>query len=156
MSTRAIQFLEKKNIPFEVLKYDHREKGAEFAAVAVGCALEKTIKTLVIALGKNTFCLVLMPGHGEVSLKKLAKACGVKKASMADTATAQRLSGYLVGGISPFGIRQKLPVKIEASLLEHDQVVINGGQRGMLLKMNPRDIVRTLNCDAVNVMTMTG
>jgi Cys-tRNA(Pro)/Cys-tRNA(Cys) deacylase len=82
-----------------------------------------------------------MPGDRELTLKKMAQACGVKKAVMADPAVAERLTGYHVGGISPFGLRQKLPVVMEESLLAHDKVMINAGQRGVMLKMIPGDIM---------------
>jgi len=147
MSTRAIQFLKQKKISFGVIKYHHSEKGAEFASEAVGFPLEQTIKTLVTDLGNNKYCLALMPGSDQLSLKHLAKACSVKKAVMADTATAERLTGYLVGGISPFGTKQNLPVIMEATLFQFDNVMINGGQRGTLLKLKPDDIKKALNCD---------
>ena len=146
MSTRAIAWLQQKKIPFDVIHYDHEEKGAAFAARSTGFPLEQTIKTLVVDLGGKTFGLALLPGHQELSLKKLAKAFGVKKAAMATTDAAERLTGYHVGGISPFGLRQRLPTVIEESLLHHDNVMINAGQRGAMLKMAPGDIVAALSC----------
>lgn len=145
MSTRAIQLLKKKGVAFEVVKYAHEEKGARFAAQSVGFPLNKTIKTLVVALDNKAHTLVLMPGDRQLSLKKVAKAFKVKKATMADTATAERLTGYLVGGISPFGTRTAMTVAMESGLGDHDQVMINGGQRGILIRMDPADIADTLN-----------
>ena len=110
MSTRAIQILKQKKIPFELIRYDHVEKGAEFAAFATGFPLAATVKTLVVDLGEKKYTLVLMPGGRQLSMKRLAKACGVKRTAMADTRTAERLTGYFIGGISPFGTKQKLPV----------------------------------------------
>lgn len=146
MSTRAIVWLKQKNIPFEVVHYEHQEKGAVFAAHSTGFPLEQTIKTLVVDLGGTSFGLALMPGDRQLSLKRLAKAFGVKKAVMADTEAAERLTGYHVGGISPFGLRQRLPAVMEESLLRHDDVMINAGQRGAMLKMVPGDIVAALQC----------
>ena len=146
MSTRAIQFLKQKKVQFEVVKYEHEEKGAGFAARAVGFPLAQTIKTLVVDLGHRSFTLALMPGDRQLDLKRLAKACGVKRAAMADTATAERLTGYLVGGISPFGIRQRLKAVMDEDLLAYGAVLINAGQRGTMLKMAPGDIADTLNC----------
>jgi Cys-tRNA(Pro)/Cys-tRNA(Cys) deacylase len=148
VSTRAIAWLKQKKIPHEIVTYDHEEKGAAFAAQATGFPLEKTIKTLVLDLGGKTYGLALMPGNRELSLKKAAKVFGVKKAAMADPATAERLTGYHVGGISPFGLRQRLPAAIEESLLVHADVMINGGQRGVMVKMTPGDIVAAINCRA--------
>jgi Cys-tRNA(Pro)/Cys-tRNA(Cys) deacylase len=140
MSTRGIRFLKQKKIPFELIKYAHEEKGAEFAATATGNPLAATVKTLVVDLGEKKYVLVLMPGDRQLSMKRLAKACGVKRAAMADTRTAERLSGYLIGGISPFGTKQKLPVVMEADILTFDKILINAGQRGAMLKMAPVDI----------------
>jgi Cys-tRNA(Pro)/Cys-tRNA(Cys) deacylase len=142
METRASKYLKKKQVPFKTVEYKHEEKGAEFAARAIGFALEKTVKTLVADLGPNGYVLALMPGDKHLSMKKLAKACCAKKASMANTETAQRLTGYWVGGISPFGTRQKLAVVMEKSLFQYDEVAINAGQRGVMLIMNPKDILR--------------
>jgi len=127
MSTRAVKFLNQKGIPFEIIKYPHEEKGAEFAARAVGC-------------------FVLMPGDKQVALKRLAKAFSVKRAAMIDTETAERLTGYQVGGISPFGSKQRLPTIMEKSLMVFEKVLINAGQRGIMLMMNPGDIVDVLYC----------
>lgn len=142
MTTRGIKFLKKKKILHEVVKYDHKEKGAEFAARAAGFPLAQTIKTLVVALDNNRWALVLMPGDRQLSMKKAAKACGAKRASMADTAAAQRLTGYKVGGISPFGTQKRIEVVIDQSLVDYDRVMINAGQRGIMVQLAPEDIVQ--------------
>lgn len=146
MSTRAIAWLHKQKIDFSVVTYEHQAKGAAYAAEATGYPLNQTVKTLVVDLGGKAFGLALMPGDRQLSLKKLAQVLGVKKATLADAPVAERLTGYHVGGISPFGLRQRLAVVMEESLLVHDQVLINGGQRGVLLKMAPGDIAAGLNC----------
>jgi Cys-tRNA(Pro)/Cys-tRNA(Cys) deacylase len=146
MSTRAVKFLNQKGIPFEIIKYPHEEKGAEFAARAVGFPVERTIKTLVVDIGQKKYCFVLMPGDKQVALKRLAKAFSVKRAAMVDTETAERLTGYQVGGISPFGSKQRLPATMEKSLMVFEKVLINAGHRGMMLMMNPGDIADALDC----------
>ncbi len=146
MSTRAIKYLKQKDIPFKVIKYEQEDKGAEFAAKATGFPVEKTIKTLVVELGREKYSFAPMPGDKYLDLKSLAKACSEKRVSMADIATAQRLTGYQVGGISPFGSKQRLPVVMEESLLQFDNVIINAGQRGIMLMMAPEDIVKALDC----------
>jgi Cys-tRNA(Pro)/Cys-tRNA(Cys) deacylase len=117
----------------------------------VGFPLAQTIKTLVADLGSHRYRLVLMPGDREISMKKLARACGVKRAAMADAATAERVTGYLVGGISPFATRQVMKVLMEACLLDFAEVMINAGQRGLLLRMDPKDIARVLGAEVVSV-----
>ena len=151
MSTRAIQFLKKKEIPFEVVKYDHEQKGAAFASRASGFPLERTVKTLVVDLGKKQWILVLMPGDKQLSMRRLAKIRRVKRAAMADTRTAERITGYLAGGISPFGTRQKLPVVMEKSILNFEEILINAGQRGTMLKIAPEIIPMLLTCTVAEV-----
>ena len=151
MSTRAISHLEKKKIPFEVVKYEHKEKGAEFAARATGYALELTVKTLVVELDRKQYCLALIPGNRELNLKRLAAVIGVKRAAMVDIETAERLTGYLVGGISPFGTRQRLTTVMEESIDMNGEILINAGRRGMMLKMAPGDIVRELDCKVAGI-----
>ncbi len=151
MSTRAISFLRKKKIRFEIIKYEHREKGAEFAARATGYPVEHTVKTLVVELDRKGCCLALLPGDRELSLKKLATHLSVKRTAMADIKTAQRLTGYMVGGISPFGIKRRLPTVMEKCILNNPEVLINAGQRGVMIKMTPGDIVTALNCAVASI-----
>ncbi|MGA8240498.1 MAG: YbaK/EbsC family protein, partial [Desulfobacterales bacterium] len=141
MSTRAIQHLKWKDVSFDIVKYEHEEKGAVFAARATGFPLDRTVKTLVVDLGGRNYCLALLPGDRQLDLKQLAHAFAVKRAAMADTAMAERLTGYLVGGISPFGTKQALPAIMEKRIREYAEVLINAGQRGVMLKMAPEDIV---------------
>ncbi len=146
MSTRAIQFLKKRKTAFEIVTYAHDAKGAEFAAQATGYPLEMTVKTLVVELGHKQFALVLMPGNKKLSMKRLAKICGHKQATMADTKSAERLTGYLVGGISPFGTRHKLPVVMDADIVNYEKILINAGQRGKMILMSVSDLQKILGC----------
>jgi Cys-tRNA(Pro)/Cys-tRNA(Cys) deacylase len=151
MSTRAIKFLTEHQAAFEVIKYDHECKGAVFAAQAVGFPLEKTIKTLVVVVGEQQYALALMPGDRELDLKRMARACKSKRTDMAPKTTAERLTGYKVGGISPFGLTGPLPSFMDSRLLACDAVIINGGQRGTMLKMSPADIARLLNSTVADI-----
>ncbi len=151
MSTRAISYLEKKKIPYEVVKYKHREKGAEYAATATGYPLKHTVKTLVVELDCKRYCLALLPGHRELDLKKLASHFGIKRTAMVDINTAERITGYLVGGISPFGTQQRLETVMESSILNSEKILINAGQRGVMLKMAPGDIVTALDCRTMSI-----
>ena len=151
MSTRAIIFLKGQNAAFDVVKYDHLRKGAAFAAQAVGFPLERTVKTLVVTMGDSRHALALMPGDRELDLKRMARACKVKRLDMALPAAAERLTGYKVGGISPFGLATPLPAVIDSRLLGYDSVLINGGQRGTMLKMSPQDIARLLKSTVADI-----
>jgi Cys-tRNA(Pro)/Cys-tRNA(Cys) deacylase len=145
--TRAVQFLKKRGVVFETLEYGHLEKGALFASEAIGMPLEQTVKTLVVQVDKKGYVALLMPGTKKVALKKLAKSYGEKRAAMVDSVTAERLTGYVVGGISPFAMKQGLPVVIDRGLLGFDRVAINGGKRGLMLIMSPGDIVKVTDAE---------
>ena len=152
MATRGIRFLESRKIKHEIVKYEHGAKGAEYAAQSVGFPLAQTIKTLVVALDSRDCVLALMPGDRQLSMKKIATACKAKRAAMADTATAQRLTGFLVGGISPFGTQKRLQTIMEQSLRSHPEVLINAGQRGTMVKMKPEDIIRVLEAGTADLL----
>jgi Cys-tRNA(Pro)/Cys-tRNA(Cys) deacylase len=145
MPTRAIRFLSTLAVAFEVITYHHLEKGARFAAQATGIDLAQTIKTLVVVGDESRHVLALMPGDRRLSVRRLAQVLGVKRAAMADAASAERLTGYKVGGISPFGLRRSLPVVMEADVLRHPFVLINAGRRGTMLRLAPTDIARILD-----------
>ena len=134
-----------------MVKYAHDRKGAVFAAQAVGFPLESTVKTLVVVVGEKQHALALMPGDHALDLKRLARACKSKRADMAPPVTAERLTGYKVGGISPFGLRTPLPSVMDRHLLAQDAVIINGGQRGTMLKMSPQDIARLLKSTIADI-----
>ncbi len=150
MSTRAVTELKKKKVSFEIVRYEHLQKGAEYAARAVDFPLERTIKTLVADI-RGQYVFALMPGDRQLDLKMVARVFGGKKAAMVHTGTAERLTGYQVGGISPFGAKKRLRAVMESRLLEHESVMINAGQRGMMLKMSPADIAKTLNCKTASI-----
>lgn len=139
-TTQAMRYLDQRKIPYEAREYEHKEKGADYAAEALDWPLEAMIKTLVTVLSDRSVALVLMPGDQELSLKTLARAAGVKQAAMAPESLAQRFTGYQVGGISPFGTRHNLPVWMHESLLDQETVGINGGRRGLILFLKPGSV----------------
>ncbi len=145
MRTRGITFLEQFQFPFEVYTYTHSKKGAEFAAEATGVPLERMIKTLVVGDTTRTqYFFVLMPGHLELDLKKLAAAAGVKRMRMASVSEAERLTGYQVGGISPFGSRKALPIFMEEDLKRHITIAINCGARGCIVALKTDKLIELL------------
>ena len=98
-----------------------------------------------------SYCLALLPGHRELDLKSLASLLGVKRTAMVDVKTAQRLTGYLVGGISPFGTQQRMRTVMESSILSYEEIMINAGQRGLMLKIAPCDIVKALDSRVASI-----
>jgi Cys-tRNA(Pro) deacylase len=151
VSSRGEQFLIQRGIAFESLEYDFREKGSEYAAEALGAPLDAMLKSLVVRLSDRRFVFVLMPGTKDVSLKELARVTGVKEAQMASERDAQRLTGYLVGGISPFGARNQLQVYADRGVVEHGEIYINGGRRGLILKLKTNDLIGALNPTVIDV-----
>lgn len=153
MSTRGVKFLEQRKVAFELVSYDHQEKGAVFAAESTGFPLSRTIKTLVVDLGNRRYCLALLPGDRQLSLKRLSRVLGGKRAAMVDADTAERITGYKVGGISPFGTRQSMTAVMDSSLAGFDSVMINAGQRGVMLQLSPADIRAVLDCRVEPIST---
>ena len=94
---------------------------------------------------------MLQHGDKEVSLKELARQIGAKTAAPSDIKDAQKYTGYLVGGISPFGTKKALPVYVEETILQMPRFFINGGQRGFILEMTPQELRRAINITPVNV-----
>ena len=140
-TTRATRMLQDAGIAFTVHAYDY-DPAAESvglqAAEALGERPERVLKTLMVLLDGRPACAIL-PSDRELSMKKLAAALGGKSAQMMKPADAERRTGYKVGGISPFGQMRKVPTAIEEQSLAHDLVFINGGQRGLQVRLSPRD-----------------
>lgn len=140
-ATRATKMLEELGVDFTVSSYNYdpdAERIGLQAAEALGEPPERVLKTLMALVDGKPVC-VIAPSDREVSMKKLAAAFGGKAAHMMKPADAERLSGYKVGGISPFGQMRKLPTAIEEQAMEQDFVFINGGRRGLQVRLNPRD-----------------
>lgn len=151
MASKGERFLTAQGIPFESLEYDFRQKGSEYAADALGVPLDPMLKSLVVRLSDDRFVFVLMSASRDISLKELARFVGVKEAKMASERDAQRLTGYLVGGMSPFGARIQLPVYVDRGILEYGEIYINGGRRGLILKLRTSDLINTLNPTVIDV-----
>lgn len=150
--TPATQWLKKHQISFTEHVYEYAAKGgANDAAHKLGVDPHLTIKTLIMEDEKKQPLVILMHGDQEVSTKNLARQTGAKHIQPCDPATAQRHSGYLVGGTSPFGTRKTLPVWVQTTILSLDTIYINGGKRGMLLQLNPQVLTQQLAAEPVDV-----
>ena len=154
-ATRATRALEKAGIAFTVHRYDYDPNADRIglqAAEAMGEAPERVLKTLMARVDGRPAC-VIIPSDREVSMKKLAAALGGKSAEMVKPADAERLTGFKVGGISPFGQTRRVPTAIEESALDHTLVFINGGQRGLQVCLAPRDAAALLDAVAATVVS---
>ncbi|MCO6176827.1 Cys-tRNA(Pro) deacylase [Ciceribacter sp. RN22] len=153
-TTRATQVLAKAGIAFSVHLYDYDpdvERIGLQAAEAIGEEPRRVLKTLMAEVDGKPACVVV-PSDREVSMKKLAAAFGGKSAAMMKPADAERLTGYHVGGISPFGQKKVVPTAIEESALAEPHVYINGGQRGVQVRLDPKDAQRALKAIAAAVI----
>jgi len=140
-TTPATAFLSKAGIGFELHPYDYDPDAPRVglqAAEALGVDPSQTFKTLMAELDGKPVCVVV-PSDGEVSMKKLAAHFGGKSAHMMKVPDAERLTGFKVGGISPFGQKKTVPTAIDETAQLYDSVYINAGQRGLLLSIAPED-----------------
>jgi Cys-tRNA(Pro) deacylase len=150
--TPATQFLKQHKVAYTEHTYDYVEHGgASEAARQLGLDPHAVIKTLVMEDEAARPLIVLMHGDREVSTKNLARQAGLKKAGPCEPDVAQRHSGYQVGGTSPFGTRKRMPVWVEASVLDHPVIYINGGRRGYLLGIAPGVLLDLLGARTVSV-----
>ena len=150
-NTPAIRFLKATKAEYIPYAYTYEEHGGtHVAARELGVPEHAVIKTLVMEDDGGAALIMLMHGDREVSTKSLAREIGAKSVKPCDPATAERHTGYRVGGTSPFGTRKKLPVYVEATTLNLDRIWINGGTRGLLLEINPALLTNLLSATAVS------
>ena len=136
--TPAVRFLRDHKAEFTPHLYDYVEKGgAAESARQLGIDQHTVIKTLVLETNDKKPLIVLMHGDREVSTKNLARFIRVKSVEPATPEKASKLSGYLVGGTSPFGVRTKMPVYVERTIFDLKRIYINGGKRGFLIEISP-------------------
>ncbi|MDB5461923.1 MAG: transcriptional regulator [Phenylobacterium sp.] len=145
-STPATLALDRAGVAYTLATYSY-DPGADRiglqAAQALGAPAAEVLKTLIAKADGRPAC-VLLASDREVSMKKLAAALGAKTAEMAPPADAERITGYRVGGVSPFGQKKRLPMVIDAAAAALAQAYVNGGQRGLQLRLAPRDLIRAL------------
>ena len=149
--TPATAVLTRAGIAFTVHTYDHDPTAASFgleAADALGLDPERVFKTLLAsvdpapgAAGSSQMVVGIVPVAGQLDLKAVAAAVGGKKAVMADPRDAERVTGYVVGGISPIGQKKALPTVLDSSATQHETVFVSGGRRGLDLELSPADLV---------------
>lgn len=144
--TAAVRALRAENVIFSDHLYSYEDKGGT-AASSRDLAIDEhvVIKTLVMEDDQRTPLIVLMHGDMQVSTRELARVIGVRQISPCSAEVAQKHSGYLVGGTSPFGVRHPLPVYMEESIAALSKIYINGGKRGYLVGLEPSELIRVLD-----------
>lgn len=141
----AIRALRGGNVPFTPHLYPWEPRGGTAASAdALGVDEHRVIKTLIFEDEKKQPLCILMHGDREVSTKNLARAIGTKTVAPCTPEVADRHSGYQVGGTSPFGLRRQMPVYLQRTIAELPTIYINGGARGFLVQIDPKDLVRVL------------
>jgi Cys-tRNA(Pro) deacylase len=139
--TPAVRVLREKGVAFAPRLYAYEERGGTRASAAeLGVEEHAVVKTLIMETDARRPFVVLMHGDREVSTKQLARALGVKSVRPCDPAAAQKHTGYMVGGTSPFGTRTPLPVYVERTIFGLPRIYINGGKRGFLVEIDPQDL----------------
>jgi len=150
--TPAVRVLRAAGVAFTEHLYRYEEHGGtRVSARELGVDEHAVVKTLVMEDDGRAPIIVLMHGDLEVSTKQLARAIGRKHVEPCKPDVANRHSGYLVGGTSPFGTRKAMPVYVERTILDLPRIYINGGARGFLVGIAPADLVRVLNPTPVDV-----
>lgn len=150
--TQAVRYLRSKKIEIVPHLFDYVEKGGtKHSSDALGVDESAIVKTLVFETGDGAPLIVLMRGHMMVSTKKLARHIGVKSVAPVTPEKANRLTGYVVGGTSPFGSKTKMPIYAEESIFESEKIYINGGKRGFLVELAPMVLRDVLTVEIVAV-----
>jgi len=154
--TPAIRFLRSKQVDYHSFIYAYTDRGgARQAAVQLSIPEHRVVKTLVMETEDLSPLLVLMHGDQAVSTRQLARVIGAKKVLPVPPEKALHCTGYQVGGISPFGTRQKMPVFVQATILDLETIYINGGKRGFIVEVVPAVLVKTLAATPVEVATLS-
>ncbi|MDO9314034.1 MAG: Cys-tRNA(Pro) deacylase [Burkholderiaceae bacterium] len=152
--TPATQLLKRRAVIYSEHLYDYVENGGTAeSARQLGVDEHHVVKTLIMEDDTAQPLVVLMHGDLQVSTKNLARQIGAKKVQNCKPEVAQRHSGYLVGGTSPFGTKKAMPIYVEATVLELPRVYINGGQRGYLVGIDPKVLVTLLGARPVQCAT---
>lgn len=149
--TNAVKWLRTQDVDFDVIEYAFTQVGAEHAAATIDRPLEMVCKTLIVKATGNAYHFAIVPGDQRLDPRRLATALHTKQADTAPPDEAERVTGYKVGGISPFAARRKLPVIIEESLLVLDRIIVNGGRRGVLIELETHTLVKLLEAQPADI-----
>ena len=153
--TPAVRFLRSKQVDFNSFTYTYSDHGgAVQAAEELKVSEHRVVKTLVMETDEGSRLLVLMHGDRTVSTRQLARVIGTKKVLPILPEKTLNCTGYIVGGISPFGTRKAMPVYVQRTIFEYETIFINGGKRGFLVEIDPAVFLNTIDAIPVDVATV--
>ncbi len=146
--TPAINKAKKAKIKFNIHEYEHDSNAESYgieAADKMGVSILQVFKTLVVCLDQKNFAVGLVPVSGMLNMKRIAKASGAKKAIMADKHDVERLTGYVLGGVSPLGQKKRLKTVIDNSAEDLATIFVSAGRRGLEIELSPADLKKLTN-----------
>jgi len=141
--TPAINTAKKKKIPYTVHQYSHdpgHDSYGTEAAETLGIAEEKVFKTLIVQLDNGSLAVGIVPVSSMLSMKKIAKAAGAKKAAMANKGLVEKITGYVLGGVSPLGQKKRLLTILDTSAKDFSTIFVSAGRRGLEIELKPADL----------------
>ncbi|MFT4937387.1 MAG: Cys-tRNA(Pro)/Cys-tRNA(Cys) deacylase [Paraglaciecola sp.] len=146
--TPAINLLKKNKIIHKVHQYEHDSTAQSYgleAAEKLSLDPEQVFKTLMVKLDDNSLCVAILPVGSMLSMKRLAKALNAKKAAMADKLEVERVSGYVLGGISPLGQKKRLKTVLDGSAENFQTIFVSAGKRGLEIEISPQQLISLLS-----------
>ncbi len=154
MITPAQNFLNKQHIPYKTYEYDctTRHDFGKFAAAALGQDEARVFKTIILQADSHTYVTCVVPVTGLISLKNTARLLKLKSLELTEPETATRITGYVIGGVSPFGQKRRTLTVLDESALKFDEILVSGGRRGFSLGIKPQDLVTSLQAVTGDVL----
>ncbi len=152
--TPATKLLDKLNIPYQLHQYSHDKTSKSYgleAAEKLNINAEQIFKTLVVTTDNKELAVAIVPVERQLSLKQMAKAINAKKATMAEPHKVQTSTGYVLGGVSPFGQKKRLTTVADQSIMQFTSIFVSGGKRGLEIEIAPDDLTKVLNANCAAI-----
>ena len=152
--TPAIKTAKKANVIFHVHKYEHDPSSSSYgeeASSKLGIDADRVFKTLVVSIGDKEFAVAVLPVSRQLDVKLFAKALGIKKVMMADKKDVERMTGYVLGGVSPIGQSKRLLTVIDESAENFDTIFVSAGRRGLEIELSPKDLSSLTSGSFMNI-----